>query len=118
MIRYIRVDVPCYDDIPKDFLLRSGDNWTATIDIVTGIVQDWKQGVSGRVFSKVRDGGKYYLLNEDKELVYKQEYGYVPNKLIPPKDGFDDYVDLEIDEEGKITNWYENPSFEDFDQLT
>jgi hypothetical protein len=75
-----------------------------------------KRGIVESV-SKLRDTGKYYLLNEDKELVFKQEYGYVPNKLIPPKDGFDDYVDLEIDGEGKITNWYENPSFEDFDQF-
>jgi hypothetical protein len=83
-IRYLKINIPCYSDIPEDFPIRSGDNWTATIDIVTGIVRDWKQGVSGRVFSKVRDAGKYYLLNEDKELIFKQECGYVPNKLIPP----------------------------------
>jgi hypothetical protein len=113
-IRYIKVDVPCYDDIPGNFPLRIDDRWIATIDIVTGIIRDWKQGISGRVFSKACDGGKYYLLNENKEIVFKQEYGYVPNKLLPPKDGFDDYIDLEINEEGKIINWYENPSFEDF----
>jgi hypothetical protein len=117
-IRYIKVDVPCYDDIPEDFPLRKGDNWIATIDIVTGIIQDWKQGISGRVFSKVRDAGKYYLLNEYNEIVFKRECGYVPNKLLPPKDGFDDYIDLEINEEGKIINWYENPSFDDFGQIT
>jgi hypothetical protein len=116
-IRYVKVDVPCYDDIPKDFPLRTGDNWIATLDIVTGIIQNWKQGISGRVFSKARDEGKYYLLNENKELVFKQEYGYVLNKPLPPKDGFDDYIDLEINEEGKITNWYGDPSFEGFGDL-
>jgi hypothetical protein len=117
-IRYVKIAMPCYYDIPENFPLRSGDKWIATIDIVTGIIQDWKQGISGRVFSKVRDEGEYYLLNENRDLVYKQEYGYVPNKLIPPKDGFNDYVDFDIDEDGKITNWYDNPSFEDFGQLT
>jgi hypothetical protein len=113
-IRYLKMDVPCYDDLPKDFPLRKGNKWIVTIDIDTGIIEDWKQGTSGRVFLKVRDEGKYYLLNEKKEIVNSQKEGYVPNKLIPPKDGFGDYIDLGVNEQGEITNWYEKPSFSDF----
>jgi hypothetical protein len=113
-IRYLKMDVPCYDDLSKNFPLRTGDKWIATIDIASGVIQDWRQGTTGRVFLKVRDEGKYYLLDEKKEVLIKQEEGYVPNKLIPSEDGFDDYIDLDINEQGKILNWYENPSFSDF----
>jgi hypothetical protein len=67
---------------------------------------------------KVRDEGKYYLLNETKQILYIKDEGYVPNELIPPKNGFGDYLDLEINEQGKIINWYEKPSFADFDKIT
>ena len=39
---------------------------------------------------------------------------YVPNKLLPPDDGYGDYIHLTIDENGKITNWYDEPSVEEF----
>jgi len=53
-------------------------------------------------------------LDENKDIVSSIENRYVPNKLIPPKDGYGDYIHLCIDENGKITNWYENPDISEF----
>ena len=38
----------------------------------------------------------------------------VPNKLIPEHDGDGRYVDIVISQKGYITNWYNEPSFEEF----
>lgn len=63
---------------------------------------------------KVCDEGLYYLLNEDLKLIRSIEEDYVPNGLIPPHDGYGDYVHFIIDGNGMIKNWYSNPSFKDF----
>lgn len=42
------------------------------------------------------------------------DLGPVPNKLIPEHDGDGKYVDIVISQKGYITNWYNEPSFEEF----
>ena len=41
----------------------------------------------------------------------------VNEELIPPTDGFSDYIHLFIDESGKITNWKKSPIFQNSDGL-
>jgi hypothetical protein len=117
-IKKVRVSVAVrYDeeDIPKDFPMRSGNMWNATIDIETGKIFDWPQGKSGNLHMKVCDEGSYYLLDENDEEVLSIEGDYVPNRLIPGTYG--DYIDLKIDSTGTITNWYSESkiSIEDFE---
>ena len=119
-VKKVRVSVAVrYDeeDIPKDFPMRSGNMWNATIDIETGKIFDWPQGKSGDLYMKVCDEGSYYLLDENDEEILSIEGDYVPNKLIPGTYG--DYIDLKIDSTGTITNWYSDSeiSIEDFEDI-
>lgn len=114
-IKFVKVEVAVrYDDedIPYDFPLRKGDVWSAKIDIDKGQIIGWPKGKSGQLAMKVCDQGTYTLFDENEEEVLKIEEDYVPNSLLPGKYG--DYIDLKINEDGIITNWYKNPSIEDF----
>ena len=42
------------------------------------------------------------------------DVGHVSNKFISEDDGDGRYVDIVISQKGYITNWYNNPSFEEF----
>ncbi len=115
-VKSVKISVPVNygeEDIPNDFPFRNGDMWEAEIDIETGSVKDWPIGKSGDLKMKVVDMGTYTLLDEKGEEVAKIENDYVPNELIPGR--FGDYVDLSIDENGKVKNWYDNPELTDFE---
>ena len=104
-IKYLSMVLPVkYDDedMPYDFPFRSGEQWSVTVDIDEGKILDWPQGVSHGLFMKVTDGGVYQLLGPDKELVAMIQ-DYVPHSMVPGEYG--DYVKLNIDESGVITNW-------------
>lgn len=91
------------EDIPNDFPLRTGDLWKAVINIDTGEIDGWPKGQSGRVQMKVTDSGSYFLIDDSGKIVAKRESDYVPHGIIPGEYG--DYVDLQINESGIITNW-------------
>lgn len=113
-VQYIKLSVPVrYDDedIPYDFPLRNGDIWQATINLDTHKIENWPQGKSGRVFMKVCDEGSYYLLDDNQDIIKEISDCYVPD-CIPNKYG--DYVNLHIDETGKIINMPTDFSFERF----
>jgi len=119
-VRTVRMIVPFLDDEVPDtfpFIEREGEfwgRWTIDIDVKTGVIKNWTPGCKGRVFIKPRDEGSYYLLDENDAELLSIVHRYVPNKLIPPTDSVGDYVDLFIDGDGRITNWYENPCFSEF----
>lgn len=99
------------EDMPNDFPLRQGDQWRATIDIDTGKINDWPAGRSGKFFMKVCDGGTYTLRDPSGNVLAERQ-DYVPNDLIPGEYG--DYVHLQINEEGLITNWPKEPDVSQF----
>ncbi|MDR2474905.1 MAG: hypothetical protein LBD45_03520 [Bacteroidales bacterium] len=73
-------------------------------------------GDSLQFFYKAVDNGRYSLLNSNYKLITSLN-GYVPNGCIPDKDGYGDYITLNIDNStGKITNWYgaDEISFKEF----
>lgn len=105
-ITHVRIEVAVrYDDedIPYDFPLRDGDMWRGTVNIDTGEIKDWPIGASGRLSMKVCDEGSYYLLGPTGEVVGKRENNYVPHGVVPGEYG--DYIKLEINDRGIITNW-------------
>jgi len=108
--RYVDVNVAVrYDDedIAYDFPRREGNIWTAIIDIDSGRILDWPEGQTDcRLAMKVCDEGTYTLYDSAMSVLASIDQNYVPNNLIPGSYG--DYIDLEIDPSGKITNW--NPS--------
>ena len=51
-VTHVRVVLPVRyeeEDIPNDFPLREGDVWTATIELSTGKISEWPQGVAGSI---------------------------------------------------------------------
>ena len=114
--KFLRIDISIYgEDIPSDFpFVENDDEWCVDVDIATGKIKNWPQGRDGEVFAKVVDTGSYYLLDENNNIVAAIKRGYVPNKAIPPKNGYSDYIHLFINKTGKITNWYDKPDFSEF----
>lgn len=89
---------------------REGDLWCPIIDMDSGVIRNWPKGTTASVHFKVCDGGSYFLKDADGNVVLSREDDYVPNELIPGSYG--DYIEMQIDENGKIADW--NPSLEDF----
>ena len=100
------------DDVPTDFPLLTGSMWNAYIDIDTGVIADWPQGDARELYVRVCDQGNYSLLDENGETLFERFDNYVPNDLIPGEYG--DYIELNIDGTGKITNWPTSPSIDEF----
>lgn len=85
-----------------------------TIDLRTHKVLGWQSiDNSKTIYEKVRDEGIYSLLDDNQNEIFRLE-GYVPNKFLPEEDGYGDYITLDINDEGEVTNWYENPDFTEF----
>lgn len=95
------------EDMPNDFPLRKGDIWEAEVEMDTGKIKDWPAGQTGCFSMKVCDGGTYTLLAPGGEKIAAIEQNCVPNGVIPGEYG--DYVELEIDAAGIITNWPKQP---------
>lgn len=99
------------EDIPNNFPMRKGDVWEAFVFMDSGKIRDWPIGRSGSMHMKVCDSGQYFLYDE-KGNVLASLYDYVPNKLIPGEYG--DYIELDINADGIITNWYREPDVSQF----
>ena len=99
------------EDMPFDFPLRDGDTWSAKVNIDTGEIEGWPKGRTGEFYMKVCDSGVYTLLGPDG-VVAKVENDYVPHGVIPGQYG--DYVSLDIDAAGIITNWPDDPDLSAF----
>lgn len=101
----LRMTLPVnYDeeDMPNDFPFRKNDMWTVWIDLDTGKIRDWP-GPSHDLHMKVTDQGTYELFGKDGQRVAAIEQDYVPHGIVPGSYG--DYVVLNIEEDGTITNW-------------
>lgn len=83
----------------------NGDLWCPIIDIDSGIIKDWPRGTIAKINFKVCDEGSYFLKDESGETVLSIENDYVPSILCPKKNGYGDYIIMDIDETGKIQNW-------------
>ena len=101
------------DDMPTDFPLLNADKtaWVASVDIDTGAIAGWPQGDKRKMHVKVCDAGIYTLIDSDGNEVAELN-GYVPNDVVPGSYG--DYVKLDIDENGIITNWPKHPDISTF----
>lgn len=114
--KYVLIEVPVrFEDeqVGFDFPLRDGDNWTGLVELATGQIQDWPQGQEGDLYLKVVDMGTYTLIDEAMMNVGQVSDDYVPHGVVPGEYG--DYIDLEINTEGTITNWTQSLDFSEFD---
>jgi len=92
---------------------RVGDMWVIRIEISTGKITCWEQGVTADVHFKVCDEGVYSLIGDDGVAASKD--GYVPSVLCPKENGYGDYVIMSIDENGFIDGWDDNPDLSYFE---
>jgi hypothetical protein len=99
--------------MPTDFPGLSDDkkNWHAVVDIDTGFISGWPLGNARKMHVKVCDAGLYTLYDADGNSIARID-GYVPHGVVPGSYG--DYVELTIDESGKITNWPKCPDISEF----
>lgn len=99
--------MPCVEQIkerPTDNIHTDHLRWRPIIDIKDGIIINWTKGTTAHVFYKICDDGTYSLLDADKKVLYEVD-SYVPDFLAIEDSGFGDYIDIVIDENGKIKNW-------------
>jgi len=89
------------DNIP----CKEGDIWAININVNTGQIMNWKQGVTASVHYKVCDCLGYDLIDVYGNPVFSVADGYVPDILCPKENGYGDYVIMEIDENGFIKDW-------------
>lgn len=95
--------IPCKD----------GDVWRLRIDVSTGQILNWKQGVTADVHYKVCDNGRYAILDhQDNEITSID--GYVPTCLCPKESGYGDYIIMDIDKDGFIQGWDNSSIHDDF----
>jgi hypothetical protein len=100
------------EDMPKDAPMRDGDSWIAEVDLDTKQIGSWPIGKTLSFKDmKICDQGRYVLRGKGGEKI-KVKCGYVPNNLLPGDYG--DYLSLDIDENGIITNWLPHADFSDF----
>ena len=83
---------------------RDGDCWKPLININTGKIVNWTQGVKASINYKVCDNGTYKLLDANMELI-KKIRDYVPKMLSPKEEGWGDYIIMDIDPDGQIRDW-------------
>jgi hypothetical protein len=90
----------------EGFLIPCGDGayWRPLIDIEKGIIINWNKGITASIHYKCCDDGIYRLLDENKNEI-KLIDGYVPKIMCPNRDGYGDYVIMDVDRDGKIENW-------------
>lgn len=113
-IKYMRIAVPVRydeDDMPNDFPFRKGDVWDIVVDMDTGKIENWPEGVEHSLYMKVCDSGSYLLLDTNREEVGSIIEDYVPS-AVPGEYG--DYISLEIAGDGTITNWKKKPNLSKF----
>jgi len=92
---------------------RDGKYWKPLIELESGRIINWKQGVSANIHYKSVDCNTFKLLDSDKDII-KEIEGYVIYMMCPVGNGFGDYVIMDIDENGFIQDWEVNFSeFED-----
>lgn len=91
---------------------RDGDYWCPNIDIETGKILNWEQGKSANIHYKVCDDGEYTIIDEQGYIIKSSGHGaYVPDMLCPKERGYGDYIIMDIDENGMISNWKFDKSF-------
>jgi len=101
------------EDMPNNYPFRKGDMWNIVVNVDTGKIEGWPEGIEPReLYMKVCDEGTYTLLTPTGTEIVERENDYVPHSMVPGQYG--DYIDFKIDEKGVITNWPKNPSVEDF----
>ena len=111
----VRIEVELHDDVSENLpnhLFNDDGELDLLIEVDTGKVISWQGDEPVSIFDKVRDAGVYTLFDSNGNEVQKIDNDYVPNDLIPGDYG--DYINIEINADGFVTNWPKHPSVLEF----
>lgn len=103
--------MPCVERVkpePTTNIFSDHYRWRPIIDVETGIIINWKKGVTASVHYKVCDDCMITYKKGDEVLCNNDDYFYVPPFLSPKEEGYGDYIIMDIDENGQISNWKPN----------
>lgn len=109
-VHTVKINVKLYDDVTENipnFLLNKHGEFEIEIEVDTGKVVNWSGVESIQIFDKVCDCGTYTLFDKNGSRIVEVINDYVPNDLIPGNYG--DYIDLQINMDGVVTNWPKKP---------
>lgn len=113
-IHTVKIEVELHDDVSESLpkhLFNDDGELDLLIEVDTGKVVSWQGSEPVNIHDKVRDNGVYTLFGSDGLEVVKIDNS-VPNNLIPGDYG--DYINLEINSDGFVTNWPKYPSVLEF----
>lgn len=87
--------------------LRVGEDWRPTIELASGRILDWPEGVELRTCYKVCDAGEYWLLDAGRKRIAKWKGSYVPAQFLDHEGGgsVSDYIVLNVGADGLIKGW-------------
>lgn len=98
-----------WDDIKKEYpelFDQSNGEFMLRIDVNTGNVYNWPANVDGYFRTvKVVDEGEYVLRDENCNEIHTANYCYVPECLQIEDNGYGDYFEFTINEDGYINKW-------------
>lgn len=113
-VKYLGFKVPAYIDdfeFPDEESLDEFNQFDENenileclIDIDSGYVVGYTPVISINIFDKCVDEGTYVLYDENMNIIGEYE-GYVPNILEVNEEGYGDYLNFTINEDGSILNW-------------
>ena len=92
------------EDAPAMPFASNLERWRPLIELETGRIIDWPEGVTASVHYKVCDDGHYSLLDAAQNTIITHD-GYVPPIMYPGGNGYGDYIIMDIGPDGVIANW-------------
>ena len=99
--------MPCAEQIkdePYDCIYSDHWVWRPIIDVETGQITNWDKQVDACIHYKVCDGFEC-IFQDENGLIITQYDGYVPPFMYPKRNGYGDYIILDVDECGYIQHW-------------
>ena len=93
--------MPCVVKSDRDY------RWMPIIDIETGQIRNWREGMTAEIYYKVCDEFECRIIDEKggERCLIKDYEGYVPEFMRPKDRGYGDYIIMDIDENGYIQDW-------------
>lgn len=87
--------------------LRNVEDWQPTIELATGRILDWPEGIEAKIHYKVCDAGEYWLLDASRKRIAKWKRSYVPAAFLDVEDDdiVSDYIVLAVGADGTVIGW-------------
>lgn len=86
-------------------LVNDNDELQLVIDVENGHIENWPEGKTASFRTvKIVDCGHYELLDAERNII-KQLDGYVPDFFSIEEEGYGDYLEFEVREDGCIDKW-------------